>query len=625
MVPSPVAYQRPATRAYEIAPVQGAGAPPAPEAEGSKGFLERDCPIPDWALDVILRATVDALGADVAVVYPEALRKFLRENRTADIQRVLTKAAVVFAPVLVHGNHWVLVVFDKDETRVYDSFPTHTKNAARDFVHDLSEAVPGIRCPEVSEQKWFRQGASEQVCGLRVMEAAAFDLLRDEATLADVRDLFTREWLATVLPRSAKPQNLPTITKKVGQRLRDYQLRESRSSVRAEVTAAVEAGEAMFREMLADAAPTTTKSEGLPEAQGTQQPSASVCIMESCNAVIAASTKGVICRRCGKKACSKHVSTKALRERWHCPVCREQIKQVAGAPRPPQDSSSFAMHESPSADEPPPPEAGPPIEPTSGFHNGQGSPCLAFDKTGAYLTRIQQHRIRSLNEIHPYAREGIAAGTRAEHLRILNLLSCMPRSRHHWPLERAVLQTLEVMRGKHNWSWSTMLNKTGMTAGALRRLPQYTNGKMPPIILTHSEEWKDATRKIVRLAKAHASTGLAGLTRTDADTAIRTAPNALIKALIMITWACAARAGDVSQLRTDHLAFHENIGSTTQIEVHFARGKVIGVIDPYTIYTKLPKDMADWLRTWHSSITTPFLFQQPSKRAREQLLTSVRL
>eukprot|EP00760_Papus_ankaliazontas_P007906 PhM_4_TR13593/c0_g1_i4/m.63710 len=136
------------------------------------------------------------------------------------------------------------------------------------------------------------------------------------------------------------------------------------------------------------------------------------------------------------------------------------------------------------------------------------------------------------------------------------------------------------MRGKHNWSWSTMLNKTGMTAGALRRLPQYTNGKMTPIILTHSEEWKDATRKIVRLAKAHASTGLAGLTRTDADTAIRTAPNALIKALIMITWACAARAGDVSQLRTDHLAFHENIGSTTQIEVHFARGKVIGVIDP---------------------------------------------
>eukprot|EP00760_Papus_ankaliazontas_P004177 PhM_4_TR11702/c2_g1_i3/m.85923 len=90
-------YQRTETcHTYVPAPSGPSGAGPKNTAEKPSDFLERDVGVPDWALDSVLRAIVSVVKPDgAAVIYPEALRKYLAEGRKADLRRALTTATIV--------------------------------------------------------------------------------------------------------------------------------------------------------------------------------------------------------------------------------------------------------------------------------------------------------------------------------------------------------------------------------------------------------------------------------------------------------------------------------------------------------------------------------------------------
>ncbi len=260
-----------------------------------------------------------------------------------------------------------------------------------------------------------------------------------------------------------------------------------------------------------------------------------------------------------------------------------------------------------------------------GFRVGQGSPLLATT-AGKFLAALKGN-MRTV--VHPLADKGISVESRREHVRLLlMLLVKAPTESHTWPVARMILEVLEQERVRQRWSWVTMENKTGQVSSALARLPQYTEGALPAMQLTHDHEWRDASRHIRRLSKRAMPTGLPSVTEAEIVRMIESSKDPQIKAALIIIWACVARSGDVSQLMTAGVTVAQVInpqrGGRTRLSVFFQRGKVIGKVDPYHVHSAIPETWAAWLQKFLDDTKTEYLFQMPSKAARQRFLDRLR-
>ena len=86
-----------------------------------------------------------------------------------------------------------------------------------------------------------------------------------------------------------------------------------------------------------------------------------------------------------------------------------------------------------------------------------------------------------------------------------------------------------------------------------------------------------------------------------------------------------ARAGDVTQLKTGHVELRRRNATEYEMTVFFERGKVIGKIDPYHVHTAIPEMWAEWMQGFlEEKKASVYLFQMPSKAARQRFLDRVR-
>ena len=126
-------------------------------------------------------------------------------------------------------------------------------------------------------------------------------------------------------------------------------------------------------------------------------------------------------------------------------------------------------------------------------------------------------------------------------------------------------------------------------------------------------------------------TGLPSATEAQILEMIETAKDPEVRAALIVIWACVARSGDVSQLKTAGVTLDQvrnpQKGRRAKMMVFFERGKVIGKMDPYHIHTAIPEVWAAWLQKFLSERLDrkqEYLFQMPSKRARQLFLDRVR-
>jgi len=173
-----------------------------------------------------------------------------------------------------------------------------------------------------------------------------------------------------------------------------------------------------------------------------------------------------------------------------------------------------------------------------------------------------------------------------------------------------------------------MEGNAAQMAAAFHRLPTYTRGALPPLRLTDDREWTDATRHIRKMSRRFMKTGLPSLTCEQIMQLVREAKNPAFRVVIILMWCCAARSGDVLQLRKAGImvgAVHAppRVGEMTEVSVFFDRGKVIGKIDPYTVHTAIPEYWATWLKTYLSECKTEFLVQLVDKRDRQRFLAKL--
>ena len=311
------------------------------------------------------------------------------------------------------------------------------------------------------------------------------------------------------------------------------------------------------------------------------------------------------CSKCQRPFHKQHFDVKCAGD-VVCNACRRGQHKVA--------SGDYSLETDDPSKIPPPP-------PDSDFRNGQGMPLLTM--AGGVLHASLQGKLSA--NMHPLARKGVSAQGRAEHLSLLRLVANAPRKFHGLPLPRMILEVLEKERFRNQWEWSTMEHKGGQMAGALNRLPQYTEGGLSPIYLSESREWTDAQNTFRTLARQNAPTSLPAVTVEDVSRAIETATEMVAIALI-ITWACLARLGDVTQLKAANVQLRAREDKfMTDLSVFFEKGKIIGKVDPYWVHTAIPTDLAEALQRYLDRMQyTTFLFPMPSKRAREAFMKQVR-
>jgi integrase len=190
---------------------------------------------------------------------------------------------------------------------------------------------------------------------------------------------------------------------------------------------------------------------------------------------------------------------------------------------------------------------------------------------------LQQHLVAC--DVHALALKGITLQTRSAQYSFLVSFSRLPPRFHTMSVARATLTFLDEGRLQRNLSWVTMAQKVGTVAAAFSRLHQIENAHSNPIL----------------------------------------------QILLILMWACAGRPGDILQLERGHVQVHEaRHGAPTKLSVLFTRGKVLKMVDPYTIHTAIPEQWAAVLRAHLAQCTTKFLLHAPRKADRDLLFRTAR-
>ena len=593
-------------------------------------------------------------GYNVPIMFPDHIRFFLNKGE-AELERkngMHVGTAPCLAPLLVKGNHWVLLEITPTVIRVQDSLRTHTAGQAKDFAHHLQEKIHGLRKARVYEDtNWPQQGYGTNDCALFVMRAI---LQRASGlTTSQVQQEFSREFLDATLPRFA---GTATSSKDQGA-LPETQQRQFIERLRRHLTPAVgspvgsQEKPAVASTVPVDNAP-AVKDPPAPQPIPTGTPpsapakdtkAATTGTAKGSPAVTAKSvakdpTKAVASAewvKCGQPKCKYDKGMVSSGSAWACSLCYRPFHPVHFSLKAKQEvvcsdcrrgsvreatTGSYAMPKKPPnpGDNGGDKDGGAP--PHQDFQRGQGSPCLAM--TMGKLVSCIRGTLRQ--ETHPLAAKGITAQARTEHLRLLRLLIATPTDTHDWPVGRAALEALEQERVRKEWCWATVENKTGMVAAALSRLRQYSSATLEPVLLRFDPEWVDAGRHIRRLARQTSPTGLPAVQQADIVRAITEARNPEVRAMLILAWATVGRCGDVSQVKTSGVTFGTTTKGRTALSVFFERGKVIGKLDPYHVHTAVPLQWAEWLRDWCGTVKTVFLFQRPSRAMRSKFLTEVR-
>ena len=569
----------------------GASIPPKTTTKPFYKDMQPGALIHDWIVNLVGLATLATFESTANLIFPNAIRKVL-EGDVFDLN-----SGECLAPLLVKGDHWVLLHVRPDEIAIYDSLRTHTSGDARLFALELVKKVPALKNARVRDvTAWQQQDFGSNDCGLFAVRAVLHIVGKVSRDACNKE--FTREFLDGVLPRYVGTQTSVRDQGAVPSAMRHDFINKIRHHF----------GKAPIPLPPLPAAVSLVPQAGVPPSSIPPTTCTWGCQHGvACGAPVK-HTHGVQCSQCKAKFCGKHASTWHTKSTWKCPSCRPAW-QTKGHGLDPADYS-MPPDTDPGADRP-------------DFRSGQENPHLA-NKQGSLVPQL----IIALTKasMHPLAMKGVTEQTRTEHQSLLARLAKAPQYTLRWPAARIALEVIEIGRKEGKWCWGTVANKTGLMAAALNRLPEYTKGAMDPLILRFEQEWTDAGRHIRRLAHQTASTGLPGVSETHLMTALETAPNPSIKALLILTWATVARCGDTSQVKTAGLEISPpNAGSTmTRISVFFERGKVIGKIDPYHIVTEIPEKWAAWLREWHQSLNTVFLFQQSSKAQRAKFMATVR-
>jgi ketosteroid isomerase-like protein len=235
---------------------------------------------------------------------------------------------------------------------------------------------------------------------------------------------------------------------------------------------------------------------------------------------------------------------------------------------------------------------------------------------GAELVRLCA--LPDATQVPAIATRGVVRSTRLEHIRMLRLLRTLPADLQALPAPTAVAEFMMRRRKEKQWRWATTLKYLATCQGALASLPllRHTN---TVVRLQLSPIWTATMRATARLCREELPSQPRAASWMEVSQVLRTEPNILTFAAILLSWLTASRIGCVLQLSASDVTTHTD-GS---LSVRFQRGK--GVLlrgQCYTVHTGIvPANFLPRLQRFLSEHPR-FLFPQHFKG--DQVRTALR-
>lgn len=183
----------------------------------------------------------------------------------------------------------------------------------------------------------------------------------------------------------------------------------------------------------------------------------------------------------------------------------------------------------------------------------------------------------------------LAKSTKKKHRQMLNDILSIPEIYHHLPCNQAIMRYLTTCRRQRKWTYSTLLAKAASIQGALRLAPIYLENA-PSISMKGSLYWSLCMRNL----QTQVVTEIPNQARPAVQDQIDkiTKEVSPVARVIELSWACAARVGDILQLEPIDLVSTNN---NTAMNIRFRRGKTASK-NQYIITIPHPSEaMIQWI------------------------------
>jgi hypothetical protein len=161
---------------------------------------------------------------------------------------------------------------------------------------------------------------------------------------------------------------------------------------------------------------------------------------------------------------------------------------------------------------------------------------------------------------------------------MLRTLTELPQELRELPVADAVLEFLMRRRKSRKWKWATTLKNLATAQGALAQLPLHRH-RVSPILLRLAPVWAAGMKGAARLARSELPRQPKPAEWDKVATVLRSEPDILVFAAILLAWMSAARVGCILQLATADATVHQD----KTLSLRFMRGK--GVLARGTAYT----------------------------------------
>eukprot|EP00760_Papus_ankaliazontas_P011236 PhM_4_TR14692/c1_g1_i3/m.68320 len=255
------------------------------------------CYVCDWVIDAVLEPIVEAFPCNnMGFMSAGEIAFYASPNKegtvpSSTLQDMLEKHYGVFAALHVKNCHWVLLVINPKNITMYNSLTSCGQQEAIDVANGLRSMQSHLSSAKIVEGRSMQQASGSNDCALFVLRHAYRYMLtcRGLHPKSKYEALFTRDWLASTLPRS-------DLVSKVRERLFLDVLRH-----------------------LSLKAPWVGTSTNAPSVVATLP-----CSKEGCSKRVS-STSSCVCSACGKAWCSACIHS-SLRPKsdapWLCSSCR---------------------------------------------------------------------------------------------------------------------------------------------------------------------------------------------------------------------------------------------------------------------------------------------------------------
>jgi hypothetical protein len=219
------------------------------------------------------------------------------------------------------------------------------------------------------------------------------------------------------------------------------------------------------------------------------------------------------------------------------------------------------------------------------FQCGHGiAPTVAALRSNA-LERVV---IRQPKDIPALAMKGHTSETHNRHFRCLVFVK---EALKPYPptmlLTDALVRIFSAQAEERNWQAATLEREMANAAGSFSNLPLYTNSPIP-LRLDTSPVWKSAIRAAGLDANESQSASQPAVQLSEIEMCMANAHSLAVRILIMLTWLCGGRVGDVRKVRLSEVRFNEQTG---ELMVGFLRGKGARFAQPYHVPSTVP---ASW-------------------------------